>query len=60
MADARSSTSGGAIDLFSLADVDMVMLDETRAVHIGGTYLLPAFDREGATPLLAEARKRGS
>jgi sugar/nucleoside kinase (ribokinase family) len=50
---------GGANDLFSLADLDMAQLDSASIVHVGGTYLLPRFDGEGAARLFAEARKRG-
>lgn len=50
---------GGANDLFSLADLDMAQLDSASVVHVGGTYLLPRFDGEGAARLFAEARKRG-
>jgi sugar/nucleoside kinase (ribokinase family) len=34
-------------------------LDEAAIVHVGGTYLLPKFDGEGAAKLFAEARARG-
>ena len=37
----------------------MARLDEPSIVHVGGAYLLPKFDGEGAARLLAEARKRG-
>jgi sugar/nucleoside kinase (ribokinase family) len=50
---------GGANDLFSLADLDMAQLDRATIVHVGGTYLLPRFDGEGAAKLFAESRKRG-
>jgi sugar/nucleoside kinase (ribokinase family) len=50
---------GGSNDLFSLSDVDMTLLDEAAIVHVGGTYLLPKFDGEGAAKLFAEARARG-
>ena len=50
---------GGANDLFSLADVDRGMVTEASIVHIGGTYLLPKFDGEGAARLLAGARAQG-
>jgi sugar/nucleoside kinase (ribokinase family) len=50
---------GGSNDLFSLSDMDMALLDEAAIVHVGGTYLLPKFDGEGAAKLFAEARARG-
>lgn len=50
---------GGANDLFSLSDLDMAQLDRTSVVHVGGTYLLPRFDGEGAAKLFSEARSRG-
>jgi sugar/nucleoside kinase (ribokinase family) len=50
---------GGANDLFSLRDVDPALVAEATAVHVGGTYLLPRFDGEGAAELLRGARARG-
>jgi len=50
---------GGSNDLFSLSDMDMALLNEAAIVHVGGTYLLPKFDGEGAAKLFAEARARG-
>jgi sugar/nucleoside kinase (ribokinase family) len=50
---------GGANDLFSLRDVDPALAAEADAVHVGGTYLLPRFDGEGAAALFREARARG-
>ena len=50
---------GGANDLFSLRDVDPALAAEADAVHVGGTYLLPRFDGEGAAELFREARARG-
>ena len=50
---------GGANDLFSLSDLDMAQIDGTSVVHVGGTYLLPRFDGEGAAKLFSEARSRG-
>jgi sugar/nucleoside kinase (ribokinase family) len=50
---------GGANDLFSLADVNMAQLDSASIVHVGGTYLLPRFDGEGAAKLFAEAQRLG-
>jgi len=50
---------GGANDLFSLSDVDLGQVDHAKIVHVGGTYLLPKFDGEGAARLFSEARKKG-
>ena len=50
---------GGTNDLFSLSDVDMTQLDDVSIVHVGGTYLLPKLDGEGAARLFADARRRG-
>jgi sugar/nucleoside kinase (ribokinase family) len=50
---------GGANDLFSLADVDRDSVRSASIVHIGGTFLLPRFDGEGAARLLSDARAEG-
>jgi sugar/nucleoside kinase (ribokinase family) len=50
---------GGANDRFSLRDVDPALAAEAQAVYVGGTYLLPRFDGEGAAELLRGARARG-
>jgi len=50
---------GGANDLFSLREVDPTLVSEAQAVYVGGTYLLPRFDGEGAAELLRGARARG-
>jgi sugar/nucleoside kinase (ribokinase family) len=50
---------GGANDRFSLAEVDPALVAEARAVHVGGTYLLPRFDGEGAAALFRGARAQG-
>ncbi len=50
---------GGANDLFSLDDVDLSLMDRAAIVHVGGTYLLPRFDGEGAARLFAGARAKG-
>jgi sugar/nucleoside kinase (ribokinase family) len=50
---------GGANDLFSLDDVDVSLMERARIVHVGGTYLLPKFDGEGAARLLASACAAG-
>lgn len=50
---------GGANDLFSLSDVDLKSVRGASIVHVGGTYLLPKFDGEGAARLFSETRTRG-
>jgi sugar/nucleoside kinase (ribokinase family) len=50
---------GGANDLFSLSDVDLGSVRGASVVHVGGTYLLPKFDGDGAARLFSEARARG-
>jgi len=50
---------GGSNDLFGPDMIDPVLVDEAGIVHVGGTYLLPRFDGEGAARLFAAARSRG-
>lgn len=50
---------GGANDLFRPEDVDSALVAEASAVYVGGTYLLPLFDGEGAASLFRSARVRG-
>jgi sugar/nucleoside kinase (ribokinase family) len=50
---------GGANDLFSGAQLAPALVEEAAIVHVGGTYLLPRFDGEGAASLFAAARARG-
>jgi len=50
---------GGANDLFGPEDVDPALVAEASIVHVGGTYLLPRFDGEGAAALFAAARAQG-
>jgi sugar/nucleoside kinase (ribokinase family) len=50
---------GGTNDLFCRDDVDDRLLEECSFVHVGGTYLLPRFDGEGAAALLARTREGG-
>lgn len=47
---------GGANDHFSLEDLNRSLIDEAAVVHVGGTYLLPQFDGDGAAELFREAR----
>jgi sugar/nucleoside kinase (ribokinase family) len=50
---------GGANELFSPADIDERLVAEASIVHVGGTYLLPRFDGEGAARLFERARAAG-
>jgi sugar/nucleoside kinase (ribokinase family) len=50
---------GGANDLFSVADVDLSLLEEAAVVHVGGTFLLPRFDGEGAARVFQAVRAKG-
>lgn len=50
---------GGANDRFTLGDVAPALVAEADAVHVGGTYLLPRFDGEGAAELFRSARAQG-
>lgn len=51
---------GGTNDTFKYEDIDLSLIDECKVVHVGGTYLLPLFDGEGAAKLfrLAQSKKR--
>jgi len=50
---------GGANDLFSADDLPPSLVEEASIVHVGGTYLLPRFDGQGAARLFAAARAKG-
>jgi sugar/nucleoside kinase (ribokinase family) len=50
---------GGANEQFSAADIDDRLAAEASIVHVGGTYLLPRFDGEGAARLFQRARAAG-
>jgi sugar/nucleoside kinase (ribokinase family) len=50
---------GGANELLSFSDLDLAQVGSASVVHIGGTYLLPKLDGEGAARLFAEAQSRG-
>jgi len=50
---------GGSNDLFCYEDIAASLLDECRIVHVGGTFLLPRFDGEGAARFLKLAREKG-
>jgi sugar/nucleoside kinase (ribokinase family) len=50
---------GGANELFSPQDVDESLAAEAAIVHVGGTYLLPRLDGEGAAGLFERAQAAG-
>jgi sugar/nucleoside kinase (ribokinase family) len=50
---------GGTNDLFSFADINLEIIKEVQIVHVGGTFILPRFDGEGAAKLFALAQKNG-
>jgi len=50
---------GGANDLLGPQDVEPGLLEKADAVYVGGTYLLPLLDGEGAAALFRSARARG-
>ena len=50
---------GGSNDMFSPDMIDPSLVDGASIVHVGGTYLLPRFDGEGAAGLFAAARGKG-
>lgn len=47
---------GGTNDTFQYEDIDTSIVKECRIVHVGGTYLLPEFDGEGAARLFRFAQ----
>lgn len=50
---------GGANDAFEFADIDLSLVDACKIVHVGGTFLLPNFDGNGAAELFRLAREKG-
>jgi sugar/nucleoside kinase (ribokinase family) len=50
---------GGANDLFGPQDIEFGLVEEADAVYLGGTYLLPLLDGEGAAALFRSARAHG-
>jgi len=50
---------GGANELFSARDIDESLVGEASIVHVGGTYLLPGLDGDGAARLFARAQAAG-
>jgi sugar/nucleoside kinase (ribokinase family) len=50
---------GGANDRFTAADVPQRLLTGASVVHVGGTFLLPGFDGDGAAELFMAAHRQG-
>ena len=50
--------SGGTNDLFSFEHVDTALIDECKVVHVGGTFLLPSFDGDGAARVFQLAHSK--
>jgi sugar/nucleoside kinase (ribokinase family) len=49
----------GANASFTCDDIDLETLSQFRVVHIGGTFLMPSFDGEGAARVLQAAQAAG-
>ena len=49
---------GGTNDQFRFEDINTATLDLCKIVHVGGTYLLPRFDGEGAARLFALSQSK--
>lgn len=49
----------GANAAFTVEDVDLHALDQFRVVHVGGTFLMPKFDGDGAAQVLSAAQAAG-
>jgi sugar/nucleoside kinase (ribokinase family) len=52
--------SGGSNDSFCAADVPESLINDCCILHVGGAYLLPALDGEGAASLFSKARALGA
>ena len=50
----------GANAVFSAKDVDLSALGAFDVVHVGGTFLMPAFDGPDAAAVLAAAKEQGA
>ena len=50
----------GANAVFSAKDVDLSALGTFDVVHVGGTFLMPAFDGPDAAAVLAAAKEQGA
>lgn len=46
---------GGSNDFFKYEDIDISIIDDYKIIHVGGTYLLPLFDGNGAAELFKQA-----
>lgn len=51
--------NGGAMDRFSIEDVDQGLLARGRFVHVGGVYNLPGLEPQGLTEILRLAKELG-
>lgn len=51
--------NGGAMDSFSIDDVDLHLLGEGHFVHIGGVNNLPGLEPQGLTEVLRRAKELG-
>ena len=49
---------GGANELLEYEDVIIPFIEKTKIVHVGGTFLLPNFDGEGAAKLFKIAQEK--
>ena len=49
---------GGANELLSYQDMNISFIEKSKVVHVGGTFLLPSFDGEGASKLFKIAKER--
>lgn len=51
---------GGTNDTFQFEDINTSLIDGCKIVHVGGTYLLPQFDGDGAAKLfhLAQCKNK--
>jgi sugar/nucleoside kinase (ribokinase family) len=50
----------GANAEFALEDVNTALVKESRLLHVGGTFLMPAFDGQGTVSILRQAREAGA
>ena len=50
---------GGANNKFSIDDINLSILETYDIVFVGGTFMLPSFDGEGAAVLFKEAQRLG-
>lgn len=57
--DRRFIHTLGANAGFSLADIDLSVLDDARLLYLGGYLVMPSFTAEDLTKLFQEAKRRG-